>query len=100
MLYPFLLLGVLASMARAEDPAPLPDAPAAAVESAEEGEDIRIRYGEEQTVYEYIVNGEVVEIKVVPKVGPVYYLVPNESGEWDRSTAPRYRVPSWKLLEW
>ncbi len=62
--------------------------------------DIQIRYGKEETSYEYRINGELVEIKVVPKVGPVYYLVPSDSGTWERSEHSRMLLPSWKILEW
>lgn len=62
--------------------------------------DIQIQYGEDKTIYEYRVNGELVEIKVVPKIGPVYYLVPNDEGEFHRSESSRLLFPSWKLIEW
>lgn len=62
--------------------------------------DIQIRYGDDQTLYEYRVRGELVEIKVVPKVGPAYYLVRLEGGEFERSATSRLVFPSWKLIEW
>lgn len=71
-----------------------------AEEPAENEPDIEIRYGKKETTYEYRVNGELVEIKVVPKVGPVYYLVPAADGSFERSETSRILVPSWKLLEW
>ncbi|OZG74255.1 hypothetical protein BTA51_04360 [Hahella sp. CCB-MM4] len=67
---------------------------------AEEEADIKIRYGEDKTVYEYRVNGQLVEIKVVPKIGPAYYLVPADGGEFERSDTSSVVVPSWKILEW
>ncbi|ABC32995.1 conserved hypothetical protein [Hahella chejuensis KCTC 2396] len=74
-------------------------APTLAEDSTAEPE-VQIRYGEKETHYEYRVNGELVQIKVVPKVGPEYYLVPSDTGEWVQSEKPRILVPSWKLLEW
>ncbi len=67
---------------------------------AGEEPDIQIRYGEDKTVYEYRVNGQLVEIKVVPKIGPAYYLVPADGGGFERSDTSRVVVPSWKILEW
>ena len=68
--------------------------------ASEDAPDIQIRYGEDQTIYEYRVRGELREIKVVPKVGPAYYLVRTEEGEFERSATSRLVFPSWKLIEW
>lgn len=54
---------------------------------------------EDKKLYEYRVNGEIVEIKVVPKVGPVYYLVPADGG-FIRADESQLLVPSWKLFTW
>ncbi|MDX1755127.1 MAG: DUF2782 domain-containing protein [Marinobacter sp.] len=59
-----------------------------------------IRGAEEQVIYEYRVNGEIVEIKVVPEVGPPYYLVPADGGGWSRTSQSRIRVPSWVIFRW
>ncbi len=67
---------------------------------AQDEPEIEIRYGEDKTFYEYRVNGEIVEIKVVPKSGQVYYLVVTDSGDFERSATSRIRFPSWKLMEW
>ena len=56
--------------------------------------------GEDKVFYEYRVNGELVEIKVVPKVGPEYYLVPAEGGGWIREDSTELLVPSWVLFRW
>lgn len=58
-----------------------------------------ITSGEDATFYEYRVNGELVEIKVVPKVGPPYYLVPAPDG-WIRRGQSEVRVPSWVIFSW
>ena len=67
---------------------------------ADEEPDIQIRPGKNETFYEYRVNGELVEIKVVPKIGPTYYLIPSQGGEFERSDSSRLVFPTWKLLEW
>lgn len=62
---------------------------------------IVIRPGDdEQVFYEYRVNGELREIKVVPRVGPEYYLVPAEGGGWIRESETELLVPSWVLFRW
>lgn len=85
-----LLMCLLSAGLRAEDP----------TEGSAEEPDIQIRYGKEETSYEYRINGELVEIKIVPKIGPVYYLVPSDGGDWERSDKSRIMIPSWKILEW
>jgi hypothetical protein len=59
-----------------------------------------IRPGENATYYEYRVKGELVEIRVEPSVGPVYYLVPAEGGGYLRQDGSQLAVPSWVLFEW
>ncbi len=61
---------------------------------------VTIRHGEQETFYDYRVNGILVEIKVVPKQGPVYYLVPAEGGGWIRQEESQLLIPSWKILTW
>ncbi|MEE4252797.1 MAG: DUF2782 domain-containing protein [Desulfuromusa sp.] len=67
---------------------------------AEEEPDIQIRYGDDQTIYEYRIKGKLMEIKIVPKVGPAYYLVRTEDGEFEQSETSGLVFPSWKLIEW
>lgn len=59
-----------------------------------------ITAGEDATFYEYRVNGELREIKVVPDVGPPYYLVPAEGGGWIRQDETELLVPSWVIFRW
>lgn len=61
---------------------------------------IVIRYEKESTFYEYRVNGVLTEIKVVPKVGPAYYLVPADGGGWIREEKSQLLVPSWVIFRW
>ncbi|ARU55051.1 MAG: DUF2782 domain-containing protein [Pseudomonadales bacterium] len=85
-----LFLVLLAATAQASDVVPDPGEP-----------QITIRHGEEKTFYEYRQNGVLVEIKVVPKIGPVYYLVPADSGEgWIREDKSQLLVPSWVIFKW
>ncbi|MBW0148639.1 DUF2782 domain-containing protein [Marinobacter arenosus] len=65
-----------------------------------EGPQIVIRPGENEVFYEYRVNGQLMEIKVVPEVGPEYYLVPSDGGGWIRETESDMLVPSWVLFRW
>ncbi len=61
---------------------------------------ITIRKGKEKTFYEYRVNGILKEIKVVPKVGPEYYLVPDDGGGWIQEEKSQLLVPSWVIFRW
>ncbi|MDY6814550.1 MAG: DUF2782 domain-containing protein [Pseudomonadota bacterium] len=65
-----------------------------------EGPAIVIRAGGNKVFYEYRVNGQLMEIKVVPEVGPEYYLVPADGGGWIRETESDLLVPSWVLFRW
>lgn len=67
-----------------------------------EDETVTIRNEEGKTFYEYRLNGEIVEIKVVPKNGKPYYLIPssNEHDNFVRRDEPRSRAPSWLLFRW
>ncbi|MCG2580869.1 MAG: DUF2782 domain-containing protein [Marinobacter sp.] len=65
-----------------------------------EGPQIVIRPGEQEVFYEYRVNGQLVEIKVVPEVGPEYYLVPADGGGWIREDETEMLVPSWVIFRW
>ncbi|GAB4280889.1 MAG: hypothetical protein Kow0065_25500 [Methylomicrobium sp.] len=82
----------------------LPDAPMP-VESGEPMEpDITIiRRGKEQ-IQEYRINGELYMIKVVPDVGPAYYLIDTDGdGDMDVRESDLHRgtnINQWKLLEW
>ena len=70
-----------------------------------DGETITIRNDGDTTYYEFRVNGEISEIKVVPKKGPAYYLIPAqgqnaEEGEFVRKDNPNIRVPKWVIFRW
>ncbi|NMT63292.1 DUF2782 domain-containing protein [Marinobacter orientalis] len=65
-----------------------------------DGPQVVIRPGEQEVFYEYRVNGQLMEIKVVPEVGPEYYLVPAEGGGWIRENETDMLVPSWVIFSW
>ena len=73
--------------------------PAPSLEEAR-GPDVTLIAGEERTVYEYRQNGKLRMIKVVPKVGKPYYLVPRDptTGFGDLEQAETL-VPRWVLIE-
>jgi len=62
--------------------------------------EITIRHENDETFYEYRVNGILKEIKVVPKIGPTYYLVPADGNAWIREDRSQVLVPSWILFKW
>ena len=76
-------------------------APVMAEDSIQPAEpQIVIRNEENKTFYEYRVNGVLKEIKVVPDVGPTYYLIPQDGNAWIREDRSQVLVPSWVLFEW
>lgn len=66
--------------------------------------DIKIIRREKETVQEYRVGGKLYKIKVIPDVGPPYYLIDVDGdGQLDvqKNDADRQgRTNVWKLLEW
>jgi len=64
------------------------------------GPDVTIVVGEERTVYEYRQAGQLRMIKIVPKHGKPYYLVPRDPtrGDGDLSQADML-IPSWTIIE-
>jgi hypothetical protein len=64
------------------------------------GPDVTIVVGEDRTVYEYRQAGELRMIKIVPKHGKPYYLVPRDStrGYGDLDQADML-LPSWTIIE-
>lgn len=64
--------------------------------------EITIRHADNgNTIYEYSVNGEVREIKIVPKVGKPYYLVPKDgTQDFIRTDKPTAMIPKWIIFKW
>lgn len=74
--------------------------PVLALES-ENQHDIEIVEGENRTIYEYRQNGYLVMIKVVPKVGLPYYMVPADGEAHYQSLDHKKKLyPRWVILEW
>lgn len=63
---------------------------------------ITIYHTEDKTYYEYTRNGELLEIKVVPKIGEPYYLIPNGGDDegFREATESSLRVPTWVIFSW
>ena len=72
---------------------------AQAAEIGLEGPDVTIIAEPDRTVYEYRQNGVLRMIRVVPEVGPPYFLVPADPtrGDGDLQRADRL-LPSWTIL--
>lgn len=66
--------------------------------------DIKIIRREKETVQEYRVGGKLYKVKVIPDVGPPYYLIDVDGdGQLDvqKNDADKQgHVNVWKLLEW
>lgn len=69
-------------------------------EQLERGPDVVIIAGEEKVVYEFRQNGELRMVRVVPKWGKPYYLVPRDDtkGFGDLQRADML-VPRWVIAE-
>ena len=62
---------------------------------------ITIYHDADKTYYEYRVNGALKEIKVVPKNGKEYYLVPAPGeGDFIRHEESQMLIPKWVLFRW
>jgi hypothetical protein len=108
----FLLLSLLALPVFAADERPpkleaVPEAPEPPlpVQSGENLEpDITIIRKGKQTIQEYRRGGKLYMVKIIPAIGPAYYLIDtNGDGKMDvqRDDANKEgRVNMWKILEW
>ncbi len=80
-------------------PPPIPDA----ATDPELEQQITIIRKETETQEEVRVNGELRYVKVTPKYGAPYYLVPSGNGQtylrYD-SLGPNLRAPMWLLFSW
>lgn len=89
----FVLLAV-ANIAFAAEPVYIP--------SKEEiaAGDVEIVAGEDRTIFEYRVNGRLMMIKIVPKMGATYYMVPAD-GEphYDDLAEKKKLYPQWVIVE-
>lgn len=110
---PLMLFAVSPPMLSAEEAIPknstepvveLPDLPAP-VESGQEMEpDVTIIRKEKETVEEYRINGHLYMVKVVPRIGPPYYLMDLDGdGTFESRRAEIERgmqTPQWVLFRW
>ena len=73
---------------------------AAAEDSGLRGPDVVIIAGEDKVIYEFRQNGQLRMVRVVPKWGKPYYLVPadNTKGFGDLEQA-NMLVPQWTIAE-
>ncbi len=73
---------------------------AADPEDVRRGQDVTIIAGEERTIYEYRRSGVLHRIKVVPRIGRPYYLVPDdETRAYSDLEQAKRLVPRWVLIE-
>ena len=62
---------------------------------------IRIIESKSRTLYEYRQNGVLIMIKIVPKKGLAYYLVPaDQSPHYESLDHKRKLYPQWVIKEW
>ena len=70
-------------------------------DEASEGRDVEIVVGEDSMIYEYRTNGILMMIKIVPKNGRPYYMVPADgSPHFSNLDNSKNLYPSWVLFEW
>ena len=68
-------------------------------EELEEGQ-VEIIAGEDQTVFEYRVNGRLMMIKIVPKFGATYYMVPADGQpHYEGLDHKKKLYPQWVIVE-
>ena len=78
-----------------------PVSPVLASEEDEYGDPIEIIEGEDRTIYEYRQNGILTMIKIVPKKGRPYYMVPADGAPHYESLDHKRRLyPQWVIIEW
>jgi|TARA_B100001964_G_C14256492_1_gene612749 hypothetical protein len=64
-------------------------------------DNIEIIEGEERTIFEYRSNGVLIMIKIVPKAGRPYYMVPADGSAHYQSLDHKKRLyPQWVILDW
>lgn len=81
-----------------------PDIPPPIEDGEPMDQDVRIYREDKKTIYEYRVNGELYFVKVVPEIGPTYYLT-DADGDGvvdDRTQGPEagMKIHQWKLFSW
>ncbi len=102
---PILLLALTAAAVWADvDDAPPQLEPLPEVEDQELQPEVTIRRRGKSVIEEYRIGGRLYMIKVIPPIGPPYYLVDTDAdGTLDtrRSDLEEgIRVHQWRILEW
>lgn len=108
ILIPALLLGLSTAIAQVtpeeQAPAPPPIPESVAAEQTPEEDEVVIRATPHGKIEEYRRNGRLYMIRVVPFVGPPYYLIDTTGdGLFDTrrfALAPEVVVPHWLLFTW
>lgn len=101
------LLSLAASAAEVADPVAMPEQPELPqpVQSGEEMQpDITIIRKGKETIQEFRRNGQIYMIKIVPQVGPAYYMLDtNGDGKMDvkkNDLDKNTDINQWLLFEW
>lgn len=64
-------------------------------------DDIEIVAGKDQTIFEYRNNGYLLMIKIVPKHGRPYYMIPADGSPHYKSLDySKNLYPSWIIVQW
>ncbi|MEE9412680.1 MAG: DUF2782 domain-containing protein [Methylococcales bacterium] len=81
-----------------------PDIPPPVEDGEPMDQDVRIYREDKKTIYEYRVNGELYYIKVVPEIGPTYYLTDADGDgvidEQVQGPGSGMKIHQWKLFTW
>ncbi len=101
-----LSLPLLLSAAEPPPPPPVPEATLPPSIGVDEGlqPEVSIIKRDDAEIHEYRLNGALYMIKVIPVVGPAYYLI-DTTGDGDLNSRrneldPAFVVPSWMILRW
>lgn len=90
----------------AQDPPPNADAPLPPKVQDQDQQiqpQVIIRQEDNRTVHEYSAGGRVYMVKIIPDVGPSYYLIDttgNGDFESDQTHMEPVRPAYWRLFEW
>jgi hypothetical protein len=96
-----LLLASIATAQTEEGLEPVPEGAGLPPEDMQP--EVTIVEREDEVIFEYRVKGQLYMVKVVPAVGPSYYLLDtNGDGVLDvqNSNTPDLNVPQWLLFSW
>lgn len=101
----FLLLGWMGCVQAADDrPPQLEPLPEPEVNEEELQPEVTIRQEGRNKVEEYSIGGRTYMIKVIPPIGPPYYLLDTDGdGNMDvrrSDLEENLRIHQWKILEW